>query len=159
MTCRELDDVIEELATGELAPTGSISAHLAGCAQCTGRLALARQVELSLSSATVPEAPRSFVSAVARKLRRDWWQTEQHVDLWFNVALGGALVLVLVGVWLLLNVSGLTVVARDASGLLAAGFRTLTDRIVASLPVYGAAAAILATTLVVWWWAEQEPTL
>jgi hypothetical protein len=113
-------------------------------------------MEQALTSVAPAEIPRGFAATVTRKLRRDWWRTEQHVDLWFNVALAGGLVLAVAGIWLLLNASGLSAVARDASGLLAAGFQTLGDRVVASLPVYGAAAAILATTLAVWWWAEQE---
>jgi anti-sigma factor RsiW len=159
MTCRDLDALIDELASGELATTDAVRAHLIGCAHCTARLRLAQQMEQTLTVIAAPEIPRNFAAAVVRKLRRDWWRTEQHVDLWFNVALAGGLILVVAGVWLLLNASGLSAVARDASGLLAAGFDTLSDRIVASLPVYGAAAVILATTLAVWWWAEQESIL
>jgi hypothetical protein len=92
-------------------------------------------------------------------VRRARWRNDQFLDVGFNVAIGLVLLVVLVGVWLLLNRSGLAAVSNDAVDLLGTGLVTFARRVAPSLPLYAGAAAVLATALGIWWWAERDSAL
>lgn len=155
MTCRDVRPVIESLASGEQSPTAPVAAHLAECRACSDALSLAARIDQFLASPPETDVPLNFASSVLRRVRRDWWRTEQHLDRWFNVMVGCGLLLVSAGVWMLINLSGLTALTFDASGLLVSGLRALTARVVPALPIYGTAAAILVSAFGLWWWAER----
>ena len=155
VTCRDVRPLIEPLASGDLSPDADVAAHLGGCPQCFAELSLARRLERLLASTPGAEVPPNFAPNVLRHLRRDWWRAEQHLDLWFNVAVAGGLLLVASGIWMLINLSGLTAVTVDASDLLVSGAHALSARVAPALPVYGAASMILVAAFGVWWWAER----
>jgi D12 class N6 adenine-specific DNA methyltransferase len=77
----------------------------------------------------------------------------------FNLAIGLVVLVVVGGIWMLLNRSGLAAVSNDAVDLLGTGLVTFAHRIAPSLPLYAGAAAVLATALGIWWWAERDAAL
>jgi hypothetical protein len=153
--CSELDRVIEAIAAGEVDPGPGQSAHLANCARCAATLALARQLDRVLEREPFPAAPSAFSAGVQRRLRGEWWKAERHLDWWFNITVAAALTLVVGGFYLLLNLSGLTVVLADVSRLILAGGRPLAERVATQLPLYAGAAGLLLSAFGVWWWAES----
>ena len=154
-TCHDVRLLIEAIVSGDRVPDATMAGHLAECPRCAADLALARQLDLVLASTSIPTVPAGFVANVLRRVRRDWWRSEQHLDLWFNVSVGGGLLLVLAGIWVLMNLSGLTAVALDASGLLVSGARAVSLRVTPTLPIYGTASIILLAAFGLWWWAER----
>jgi anti-sigma factor RsiW len=159
MFCDEALDAVEPIAAGELTADGRVAAHLASCPNCALALEGARQLERSLRQRAVPAPPAQFTSRTITRVRRAQWRTDQFLDLGFNIAIGLVVVAVVVGVWMLLNRSGLAVVSNDAVNLLGTGFATFAQRVAPSVPRYAGAAALLATALGIWWWAERDATL
>jgi anti-sigma factor RsiW len=159
MFCDEALDSIEAIAADELTPDGRVAAHLASCPNCAAALVGARSLEQMLKRRGVPAAPSQFTSRTMARVRRARWRNDQFLDVGFNVAIGLVLLIVLVGVWLLLNRSGLAAVSNDAVDLFGTGLVTFARRVAPSLPLYAGAAAVLATALGIWWWAERDSAL
>ena len=159
MFCDEALDAIEAIAADELMPDGRVAAHLASYPNCAAALVDARSLEQMLKRRSVPSAPSQFTSRTMARVRRARWRNDQFLDVGFNVAIGLVLLVVLVGVWLLLNRSGLAAVSNDAVDLLGTGLVTFARRVAPSLPLYAGAAAVLATALGIWWWAERDSAL
>jgi hypothetical protein len=126
--CLELDRVIESIAAGEVDPGPGQAAHLSHCARCAAALALARQVHRLLDGMPLEPAPPAFTTGVARRLRREWWRTERHLDWWFNATVAAALTCTVAGVVLLVNLSGLSAVLADVSRLLMSAGRPIAER-------------------------------
>ena len=89
------------------------------------------------------------------RVRRERWRSEQRVDWLFNGAMAAAAILVVSGIWMLFNLTGMTEVARQVSGVLAEGLRLAADRVTAQLPAYVGATGLLLSAVAVWWWAER----
>jgi anti-sigma factor RsiW len=159
MFCDEALDSIEAIAADEVTPDGRVAAHLASCPNCAAALVGARALEQMLKRRSVPAAPSQFTSRTMARVRRARWRNDQFLDVGFNVAIGLVLLVVLVGVWLLLNRSGLAAVSNDAVDLFGTGLVTFARRVAPSLPLYAGAAAVLATALGIWWWAERDSAL
>jgi hypothetical protein len=159
MFCDEALDVIEAIAADELMPDGRVAAHLASCPNCAAALVDARSLEQMLKRRGVPAAPSQFTSRTMARVRRARWRNDQFLDVGFNVAIGLVLLVVVVGVWLLLNRTGLAAVSNDAVDLFGTGLVTFARRVAPSLPLYAGAAAVLATALGIWWWAERDSAL
>ena len=159
MFCDEALDSVEAVAAGELTADGRLADHYATCPNCASALDTARSLERMLKVRAVPPAPAQFTARTLARVRRARWRSEQFVDLGFNVAIGGVLVAILFGAWLLLKRSGMSAVGNDAVDMLARGLVTFAQRIGPSLPIYGGATAILLTALGIWWWAERDATL
>ena len=159
MFCDEALDAIEAIAADELMPDGRVAMHLASCPNCAAALVSARALEQMLKRRVVPATPSQFTSRTMARVRRARWRNDQFLDVGFNVAIGLVLLVVLVGVWLLLNRSGLAVVSNDAVNLFGTGLVTFARRVAPSLPLYAGAAAVLATALGIWWWAERDSAL
>ncbi len=158
MTCRELDDRIEALASGEQFEDADFTAHLSNCPHCQAQLALARRIEGTLERPALSEVPQGFAARVERRLRRDWWKAEQVIDVTFNLAIAGGLGAVAIGVWVLLSVSGLTVVTTDASSVFMSGLKDAVDSLAPRLSTYTLAFLLIMTAMVVWWWVDNEET-
>ena len=154
-TCRDSEDKIEALASGELIADAAMSAHLAGCPRCQAQLGLARRIERLLEEPPRP-APPGFVAAIERRLRRDWWKAEQFIDITFNLAIVGGLGAVLIGIWLLLEFSGLVVVTSDASSVFVSGLRSAVAGLSPRLPTYALAFLLVLTAMTVWWWVDED---
>ena len=159
MFCDEALDAVEPIAAGELTPDGRISDHLATCPNCAAALASARSVERALRARPAPAAPPQFTTRTLTRVRRARWRSDQALDVGFNAAIIALVVAVMVGVWMLLNRSGIAVVSSDAFELFGSGLVTLIRRVAPSLPLYAGAAALLASALAVWWWAERDVSL
>ena len=89
-------------------------------------------------------------------MRRARWRSEQFLDVGFNVAIAAVVLAVIVGVWMLLNRSGLVAVSNDVVDLFGSGLVAFARRVAPSLPLYAGATALLATALGIWWWAERD---
>jgi len=155
MTCQEFDAIIEPVAAGEAGLAGEAADHLAGCPPCAARLALARRIDGALGSRPSAEPPRDFTAAVMGRVGRERWRAEQRVDRVFNGALAAAGALVVTGIWLLFNLTGIADVATQASVVLSEEVRVTASRIAGQLPTYAGATGLLLSAVAVWWWAER----
>jgi hypothetical protein len=159
MFCDEALDAVEAIAAGELAPGDRVAEHFASCRHCAAALESARQLERLLRSRVTPRPSANFTARTMARVRRARWHSDQLLDVGFNIALG-LIVIGLVGAaWVLLNLTGLSSVSRDAVDLFGSGLMTLVHRIAPSLPLYGIATAIVVTALGIWWWAERDTPL
>lgn len=159
MFCDEALEAIEAIAAGELTPDGRIAAHLATCPNCAAALESAKTLDRMLRSRSAPAAPAQFTARTLARIRRERWRSEQFVDVGFNIAIAAIIVGVIVGVWMLLDRSGLSAVSVDAVDLFGTGLAAVARRVAPALPLYGLATAIVATALAVWWWAERDAAL
>lgn len=155
MMCRETQDVIEALAAGETAATPAVREHLTTCVRCAAALALARRIDAALGPREVVRTPTGFTPSVVARVRRERWRAEQRVDRAFNLAIAGAVALLVVGVAMLLNLGGIVSLAGGLTRLLGEGARVAADRVAPVLPTYLAGSALILTAVGVWWWAER----
>jgi predicted anti-sigma-YlaC factor YlaD len=155
MFCDEALDAIEPIACGDLAPDGRIAEHLATCPNCAAALESARTLDRMLRRRPVPKPPAQFTTRTVGRVRRARWRSDQFLDAGFNVAMAAIALAIVVGIWMLVNRSGLAVVGNDAVDLFASGLATFTRRIAPSVPVYLGATALLVSAIWIWWWAEQ----
>jgi anti-sigma factor RsiW len=159
MFCDEALDTVEAIAAGDLMPDGRVASHLATCPNCALALKRARQLEQSLQRRAIPVPPAQFTSRTLARIRRARWRSDQFLDVGFNLAIGGIVFTVLLGVWLLLHRTGLAAVSTDAANLFGSGFVSLARRVAPALPLYAGAAALLISALGLWWWAERDAPL
>ena len=115
MFCDEALDAIEAIAAAELMPDGRVAAHLSSCPNCAAALVSARSLEQMLQRRGVPAAPSQFTTRTMARVRRARWRNDQFLDVGFNVAIGLAVLVVVGGIWLLLNRSGLVVVSKHSA--------------------------------------------
>jgi anti-sigma factor RsiW len=155
MYCDEALDAVEAIAAGELAPDGRLAAHYASCPHCATALSSARELEGLLKERAAPQPSPQFTKRTLTRVRRARWRREQLVDAGFNAAIGIVVLAVAVGVWMVINRSGLATVSHDAIGVFSRGLVTLLRGIAPSIPLYAGATALLATALGIWWWAER----
>ena len=66
---------------------------------------------------------------------------------------------VVLGVWMIIDRSGLSAISSDLINLFGAEVRTVARQMAPSLSLYAGAAALIATALAIWWWAERDVTL
>jgi anti-sigma factor RsiW len=157
MTCREVADLIEPIAAGELEPTPEARGHFESCPACALMLATARRLEAALAADQPPPIPAHFVAAVLQRVRRERWRMERNVDRLFNAAIAVALLIVGAGAFALLNVSGVTAASSDAWAGLSAMSSQIARQMAPAINTYIAAAGLLITALGMWWWAERIP--
>src|SRR4051812_3773511 len=157
MTCREVADLIEPIAAGELDLTPEVRAHFESCPACALMVATARRVEAALAADQPPSVPDRFVAAVLQRVRRERWRVERNVDLLFNAAIAVALLIVGAGAFALLNVSGVTAASSDAWAGLSTMSSQIARQMAPAINTYIAAAGLLITALGMWWWAERIP--
>ena len=155
MICRDFDAIIEPVASGEMGLPAEAAEHLAGCPPCAARLALARRIEGVLVSRPSAEPSPAFTAAVMGRVRRERWRSEQRMDWVFNAAMAAAAILVVAGIWMLFNLTGVAEVGAEASAVLAEGLSLAAARITAQAPAYIGATGLLLSAVAVWWWAER----
>jgi len=153
--CAALHEAIEPLAAGEPA-TPDQRAHLASCASCQARLALATRLERVLAEWPAPMPAPAFASRVLEARRREAWQHEQVVDWSFNIAIAAGLMAVLAGVASMLWLLGAAAGPATSSQVVADMAAALVARMRGQAMVLATAALLLTTTLGAWWWAEER---
>jgi len=157
MTCREVADLIEPIAAGELEPTPDVRAHFESCPSCALMLATARRLEAALAAHQPPPVPDRFVAAVLQRVRRQRWRTERNVDLLFNAAIVAALLIVAAGVVALMDVGGVVSASSGTWRAMSVVSTQMARQMAPAIDTYVAAAGLLITMLLMWWWAERIP--
>ena len=159
MTCQDVEQRIEGVAGGDEPAGDAFLAHVEACVGCASALAMARRVERLLAARPVSAAPPRFAAAVASRIRRERWRSEQQVDWVFNIAAAVGLIAVAGGTLALVNLSAVT----DAIGAALVAINTLTPqsagsidtRTTPALSTYLLSGGFLVTALLVWSWAER----
>jgi roadblock/LC7 domain-containing protein len=155
MYCDEALDAVEAVAAGDATPDGRLAEHYASCPNCSAALTSARALDRMLQERPAPRPSAQFTARTMTRVRRARWRSDQFLDVGFNVAIAVVVLSVVVGVWMVLNRSGLAAVSNDAMGMVVGGLVTFAQRIGPSVPLYAGATALLATALGIWWWAER----
>lgn len=158
MYCDEALDAVEAIAAGDETPDGRLADHYATCPNCSAALTSAREVDRLLQQRPVPRPSAQFTARTMTRVRRARWRSDQFLDMGFNVAIVVIVLSFIVGVWMVLNRSGLAAVSNDATDVVIRGLVTLAQRVGPSVPLYAGATALLATALGLWWWAERGAT-
>jgi anti-sigma factor RsiW len=154
MTCQHAVEFIEAIAADEIQPTPELRGHFESCPSCASALATAVRLEALLTANPAPPVPDRFVAQVLQRVRRERWRMEQNVDRLFNVAMIAAIVIVAIGVFALMNLSGVVAASDGAwSALTTLGIQ-VAQKMVPVVDTYIAAACLLLTALAMWWWAE-----
>ncbi|HXW08823.1 MAG TPA: hypothetical protein VD833_26570 [Vicinamibacterales bacterium] len=156
LTCRDVLDLVEPIAAGDVEVESPVRAHLESCPRCAAALADARRLEAALGALAVPAAPARFTPAILSRIRRERWRTEQNVDRVFNVAIACALVLVAGSVVALLNLNDLLAAGRVVWAAMASLGGEAARHVIPLFVTYLAAAALLVSALGMWWWAERR---
>ncbi|HWK08645.1 MAG TPA: hypothetical protein VNR64_01245 [Vicinamibacterales bacterium] len=156
MTCAQVEDEIDAVASGEQPAGEDFRRHVEGCVHCASGLAAARRVEALLATRPAPSAPARFTAAVASRIRSDRWRSEQQVDRVFNAILICGLLIVVVGIAALLNVSAGAAAAARAVEFLARSGQRPAETPAPSLVTYLAGLGFFGTALAMWWWAERR---
>ena len=159
MTCKDVIELVDAIAAGDLEPTPQVRAHVETCPGCASVLASARRLEAALSAWEAPAAPARFVPVVLQRVSRERWHAEQQVDRLFNLAMVAALVIVAGGVFALMNVSGVIAAASETLGVIATVRGEVARQAAPSVNTYIAAGGLLASALGMWWWAERRLSL
>jgi anti-sigma factor RsiW len=155
MTCKDALDLVEPVAAGDVVPGADLRAHLETCPRCAGALASARRLEAMLAAREAPGAPARFTVVVLQRIRRERWRSEQQVDRLFNVAIVVALLLIVGGIFALMNLSGVLNGAADTWTAVATLSTQLARDAAPSVSTYVAGVCLLITALGMWWWAER----
>ena len=159
MTCKDVIELVEAIAGGDLEPTAEVRAHIETCPRCASALASARRLEAALAARDVPPVPARFVPLVLQRVRRERWRAEQQVDRLFNLAMVAALLIVVGGVFALMNVSGVVAAASETVSFIASVRGEVARQAAPSVNTYIAASGLLASALGMWWWAERRLSL
>jgi anti-sigma factor RsiW len=157
--CDEALDAVEAIASNDLAPDGRVAAHLSTCPNCAAALVSARALEQLLQRRPAPPAPSQFTSRTLARVRRARWRSDQFLDVGFNLAIGAVVLALLIGIWVVVDRSGVTAVSNQAVDFLGGRLMALARRVAPSLPLYLGATGVLASVLGIWWWAERDATL
>ncbi len=154
MTCQHAAEFIEAIAADEIQPTPELRGHFESCPSCASALAAAVRLEALLTANPPPPVPDRFVTQVLQRVRRERWRMEQNVDRLFNVAMIAAIVIVAIGVFALMNLSGVVAASDGAWSALTTLGVQVAQKMVPVVDTYIAAACLLLTALAMWWWAE-----
>ncbi len=152
--CQDVFDVLEALAEGQSADD-AVSAHLRECSRCAVALARARQIDRALESLPVASPPVAFTTTVIGRTRSLQWQSEQRFDWWFNAATVAAMVVIALGIWGLVNATGLMKVTVDTADFVGRSVPAIYEQVKPQLSTYGLAAMLVTAGLAVWWWLER----
>jgi anti-sigma factor RsiW len=158
MFCDQVVELLEPIAVGDLPPDEGVTRHLESCPHCADALASARRVDQLLRTRSVPAPPAQFTSRTVARIRRDRWRREQFLDAGFNVAIAAVIGGVVLAVWMIMDLSGLSAISSDFVDLFNIEVRTVAREMAPSVALYVSATGLIATALAVWWWAERGAT-
>jgi anti-sigma factor RsiW len=159
MTCREIDDRIEAVAAGDEAASDAFRAHVEGCLRCAAALARATRIEAALARRAAPPAPPRFSAAVAARIRREYWRSEQQVDRLFNVAVAIGVIAIVGAALALVNLTTVTAAVAGLASMINSVATESAGRVNEQTPMFSTyllAGGFLLTALLVWWWAEKR---
>jgi anti-sigma factor RsiW len=159
MTCRQVDEQIEMVASGEEAATDAFRSHVEGCIRCASALATARRVHEALEGRPAPVAPAKFTASVLARVRTERWRSEQQVDRLFNAALVVGVLAVVGGIVALFNLGGVISAVGGATDVLGRLIRESSRQAAPVFSTYLLAGGLLGVTLVAWWIAERRMSL
>jgi hypothetical protein len=159
MTCRDVVDLVEVFAAGDLEVGDDMRGHLETCPSCAAALASARRIETMLLARVAVEPPASFATAVLARIRDDRWQLEQRVDRIFNVAIVVSALMIAAGIAALTNVGAVLAASAWALRVIGNVSAGAVEAATPMAPTYAAAAGLLMSALVMWWWAERRLSL
>lgn len=158
MTCHEAQELIEAVASGDIAAPPAFAAHVAGCHECTVALEFARGIERALRMRPEQAAPADFTRTVTGAIRRRRWEYDQHVDRAFNVAIALGVTLIVVAVVSLLNAAALAQMLMAAADAVAElPNQSPSWGQIHTVPMATIAITVVGTGIAVWWWAEHRP--
>ena len=154
--CRDVQELVEAIASGDVEPDAAVRSHLETCPACASVLASARRLEAALAARQAPPAPARFTQTVLYAVRRERWQSEQRVDQLFNLTILAGAALVVLGVVAAFNVEtllsitrSLFLAARNQSG-------SMVREAVPVMTTYAVAAMLLLSALGMWWYVERR---
>jgi anti-sigma factor RsiW len=159
VTCSQVIDRIEAIASGDAVVDEAVRRHLETCPRCASALAAARRLEAMLAARPAPAAPDRFGASVLQAVRRERWRAEQQVDRLFNIAMAAGLAVVVFGVIALLNLQGLLAFAGSTWSVATSVGAEVMRQAAPTLATYVAAVGLLLSTLLVWWWADRRLSL
>lgn len=159
MTCDDVLDLVDAIASGDVPLDADVRAHLAACPRCAAALAFARRIEALIAARPAPAPPANFTSTVRREISRERWRAEQSVDWLFNFAVAVGLAIVVGGVAGLMNQEGLLAAAGTGWVMATTVGSEFARQAVPAVTTYVAAGGLLVSTLAIWWWAERKLSL
>ena len=159
MTCRDVVQLVEAIAAGDLAVSDEVRAHVESCPHCAAALASAHRLEAALAGWPQPAAPDAFTRAVLARVRKEQWTSEQRIDRMFNAAMVFALLVAVAGIAALANVNAVLAGANWLVTAIAAATARTARQAAPAIATYVAAAGVLMSALLMWWWAERRLTL
>jgi anti-sigma factor RsiW len=98
MKCEEIHEVMPDLASGGMAMTPEIGAHLAGCHACEGKLEEFRKTMALLEEWQAPEPSPYFDVRMQARLREEMAKPQAGWMAWFRRPVLAAALTVLMGV-------------------------------------------------------------
>ncbi|MGB7599837.1 MAG: hypothetical protein WBM24_06010 [Candidatus Sulfotelmatobacter sp.] len=98
MKCEEIREVMPDLASGLMETTPEISAHLAGCGACTGKMEEFRETMDLLDEWKAPEPSPYFDVRLQARLREEMARPHAGWLAWFRRPVLAAALTVLMGV-------------------------------------------------------------
>ncbi len=159
LTCVDVLDLVDAIASGDVEPGGDVRRHLETCARCAASLATARRIEALLVARPAPPAPAQFGDTVRRRIGRERWRAEQSVDWLFNIAIAAGIAIIVSGFAALMNLQAILGGAAAAWSVVAAFGGDVARQAAPTVATYVAAFGLLMSTLAIWWWAERRLSL
>ena len=159
LTCADVLDVVDAIASGDLAVTADLASHLEACPRCAASLAIARRIETMIAARPAPAPPPRFADAVRRRISRERWRAEQSVDWLFNIAIAVGILVVVGGLAALMNIQALLAAVDAAWSLVTAAGSDVARQAAPTVVTYIAAFGLLVSTVGIWWWAERRLSL
>jgi anti-sigma factor RsiW len=159
VTCRDVVQLVEAIAAGDLDVAPDVRAHIESCPHCAAALASAYRIEAALQDRPSPDAPARFAAAVLARVRTERWSSEQRVDRIFNVAIAFAAILIAASLAALTNVSAVVGAAGWIWDVFAQVSAEFVRQAAPALATYIAAAGLLMSAVMMWWWAERWRSL
>jgi hypothetical protein len=98
MKCKEIKEVMPDLASGLMEVTPEISDHLAGCGACAGKMKEFRQTMALLDEWKAPEPSPYFDVRLQARLREEMAKPQAGWLAWFRRPVLAAALTVLMGV-------------------------------------------------------------
>jgi anti-sigma factor RsiW len=159
VSCADVLDLVDAIASGEPVPGEDVRRHLETCARCAAALATARRIEALIAARPAPTAPARFTDNVRRRISRERWRAEQSVDWMFNIAIAAGILLIIGGLAAMMNLQTILVAAGTAWSVVATFGGGVARQAVPAVATYAAAFGLLMSTLGIWWWAERRLSL